>query len=324
MAKSRLLTEELLASFEYSLLDDDAAFAFIYTVPHWDRDGLLSGDVSRLSPLLFTNRKKPQDMTRLYVDQWANVKLIRSYEVAGRRILHWPLFRVYNPNMLTLRERPSKYPAPPGWTRHPVGLIPDDENELIDLILQIDPRSSYRQTLETELKLKTGGTSFPYEKGHHDVSRVNHDRSRVKRAEDQQEDQDHDVVVDHHISSSTVLGMGGSKGGADDFSSLGELERHELEFLAIESANMIGVYGQWDGFDRHIEKIEDDDLIVLIKWLARYSHKTNEDLKGVVSLTAVIRKNIRDDGRPYLRKHEADWLKEILNKIRERTKRIEY
>lgn len=318
MAKARLLAAEFLLSYEFSLLQTDSALAFLYTVPHWDRDGLLDGDAVWSLPQLMLGRQELHSRVSLFVKNWVDAKIISSYEVVNRRILHWPKFRIYNSNIITTRESPSKYPPPPGWHRTPAGLVPDDENELYNLLMQIDPRSSYRLALENELALQTGKQPNTYGKRHHDEREVHHDRSCATRAD--QQDQDQSVVaVDQSIHPSLVKVTGGAGGAATNrdykIESLGQLDHRQLVAVAMYAGAGLGLLDEWVGYLDHLITLNETGLNTLIRWIAFYAVQTPEQMARVNSHTAVIRANINEGRHPSISAKMRDFLNEITDKV---------
>lgn len=318
MAKTRLLAAEFLLSYEFSLLQSDSALAFLYTVPHWDRDGLLDGDAVWSLPQLMLGRQELQSRVSLFVKNWVDAKIVTSYEVVNRRILHWPKFRIYNSNIITTREAPSRYPPPPGWSRTPVGLVPCDENELYNLLMQIDPRSNYRLALENELSLRIGKQPNPYGKRHHDERAIHHDRSCATRAD--QQDQDQSVVaVDQSNSPSLVKVTGGAGGAADirknyKIESLGQLDHRQLVEVAMYAGVGLGLLEEWIGYLDHLVALNEVELNTLIRWIAFYSVQTPEQMARVHSHTAVIRANIKEGRHPSISAKMRDFLNDITEK----------
>lgn len=314
MAKARLLAAEFLLSYEFSLLQADSALAFLYTVPHWDRDGLLDGDAVWGLPQLMFGRQELQNRVAVFVKNWVDLQIVNAYEVGNRRILHWPKFRVYNSNIITTREAPSRYPAPPGWIRTPAGLIPDDENALHNLLVQIDPRSSYRIALERELELRTGKLTEAYGKRHHDEYSVHHDRSCATRADQQ----DQSVVVVDQSNHPFVVKVTGGAGGETvvrqnyKIESLGQLDHRQLVAVAMYAGVGLGLLDEWVGYLDYLVTLNETELNVLIRWIAFYSVQTPEQMARVHSHTAVIRANMKEGRQPSINAKMRDFLTEII------------
>jgi hypothetical protein len=319
MARARLLPDALLESKEFSALQNDSALAFLMLLPHWDRDGLLDGDAAWELPKLMHYRDELSKRMVAFVENWERVGLITSYGVAGRKILYWRKFRIYNANIVTSREAPSRYPPPPGYTRDESGLIPEDENDIQDLIFQLDPRSTYRIALERALTLKLGRVPFPYGKGHHDNSLSNHDLSLRGRADQQDQDQ-YAVAVDQSIHSSLVKvtgGTGGEMAARQNYKieSLGQLDHRQLVAVAMYAGAGLGLLDDWVGYLDHLITLTETGLNTLIRWIAFYSVLTPEQMARVNSFTAVIRANINEGRHPSISAKMRDFIDDITEKV---------
>lgn len=328
MARARLLPDALLSSREFSALPDDSALAFLMLLPHWDRDGLLDGDAAWELPKLMHYRNDLSKRLVAYIENWENVGMVLSYLAGGRKILYWRRFRVYNANIVTGREAPSRYPAPPGYSRHESGLIPDNENEIQELIYQLDPRSGYRLALERALRLKVHGlddsydlSNLPNSVSYHDDSLSNHDNSRALTERSRalsvdHQDQDQDVDVDQINQARPLLvKVTGGLGGAYGFESLGTLDRITLERLALEAGAVIGLLGEWSNYLDYLTSLNHSDLINLVLWIAHYADLPNEAKEKIASQTAIIRAHLNRSERATLRGSARQWLSDLLMRM---------
>lgn len=152
MARGRMLPTDIANNAELTLLEPDALAAWLLTIPHFDRDGLIIGNPIQLRGLVCPMIISLHDRFAHYVDQWVDANLAVRYSIGGGlRVLFNPHFRIDNAYMEYTKERPSRFPPPPGWTRHKLGLIPEDEGMLERLIYSLDVKNGYRKMLEARL-----------------------------------------------------------------------------------------------------------------------------------------------------------------------------
>lgn len=152
MARGRMLLTDIANNAELALLEPDALATWLLTIPHFDRDGLLIGNPLQLRGLVCPMIISLHDRFAHYVDQWVDANLVVRYAIGGGlRVLFNPNFRIDNAYMEYTKERPSRFPPPPGWTRHKLGLIPEDEGMLERLIYSLDVKNGYRKMLEARL-----------------------------------------------------------------------------------------------------------------------------------------------------------------------------
>lgn len=152
MARGRMLPTDIAHNAELALLEPDALAAWLLTIPHFDRDGLLIGNPLQLRGLICPMIISLHDRFAHYVDQWVDANLVVRYSIGGGlRVLFNPHFRIDNAYMEYTKERPSRFPPPPGWTRHKLGMIPEDEGMLERLIYSLDVKNGYRKMLEARL-----------------------------------------------------------------------------------------------------------------------------------------------------------------------------
>lgn len=229
MARGRMLTTDIANSAELSLLEPDALAAWLLTIPHFDRDGLMIGNPLQLRGLVCPMIISLHDRFANYIDQWVDANLVVRYPIGGGlRVLFNPNFRIDNAYMEYIKERPSRFPPPPNWTRHKLGLVPDDEGMLERLIYSLDVKNGYRKILEAILAQKTknltDSLSRPDRNYIETVSRQDRDevattsqphRSRSESTRSEDQDQIQSVAAaDLDLSLlSTDYGMGGVQRG---------------------------------------------------------------------------------------------------------------
>lgn len=303
MAKARLLPDALVSSKEFSLLQTDSALAFLMLLPHWDRDGLIDGDTVWELPRLMRGRDDLSRNLLAFVEKWETVGLIKSYSVGSRKILYWKKFRVHNPNIITSREAPSKFPPPPNYTRHEAGLIPENENEIVDLIPLLDPRSNYRIALERALAEKVGENPNPYADiylpnsvSNHDLSLSTHDLSVRGRA-----DHHNQSVVGGDQSIMSQRFLVNVQGGAGGIESLGELTHQQLVKVSLEMGNLLGLVTDWVGYLEFVMASDEETLARLIEWIQYQSDQPLEVIERIESMPALLRSNLNKGLKATLR-----------------------
>jgi hypothetical protein len=235
MARGRMLPADIANSAELSLLEPEALAAWLLTIPHFDRDGLIIGNPLQLRGLVCPMIISLHDRFAGYIDQWVEANLVVRYAIGGGlRVLFNPNFRIDNAYMEYTKERPSRFPPPPNWSRHKLGLVPDDEGMLERLIYSLDVKNGYRKMLEGILERKTKelteSLSEPNRSYIDTASRSHREavattsrphregvatRSQLLRSEDQDQDQiqsdaDADLDPDPLTPGS---GIGGVQGG---------------------------------------------------------------------------------------------------------------
>ena len=95
----------------------DAQFIFMRTIPHLDRDGLISGNPTLLhakaAPLLPVFYSKMESI----INEWIQFDFVQRYKDGKRDILFFKGFAKNQVNMRYEREGESAFHPPPGYIR---------------------------------------------------------------------------------------------------------------------------------------------------------------------------------------------------------------
>ncbi|MCL4863963.1 MAG: hypothetical protein KJZ93_31435, partial [Caldilineaceae bacterium] len=125
----------------------EAHLLYVQTLPHLDRDGLVTGRPLLLWRLALPLRVDFIDIAGRLIDEWVQHGLVVRYPGKDGPVLFFKGFRRHNQNIPYAHEAPSVHPPPPGWRRTAAGLVPEDEQERRALAERFDVRSSYRRLL---------------------------------------------------------------------------------------------------------------------------------------------------------------------------------
>lgn len=83
-----------------SLLEPEALAAWLLTIPHFDRDGLIIGNPLQLRGLVCPMIISLHDRFAGYMDQWVEANLVVRYTIGGGlSVLFNPNFRIDNAYM---------------------------------------------------------------------------------------------------------------------------------------------------------------------------------------------------------------------------------
>lgn len=125
MARGRFLSTSIADDDRLSRLSLTAELLFLKTVPHLDRDGMISGKAGYLWGRVCPLREDLMPEMQKSIDEWISVGLVVRMATDTGPVLFFPGF-LKNNNLLHYdRETPSKFPVPPGYERTAMGLIPE-------------------------------------------------------------------------------------------------------------------------------------------------------------------------------------------------------
>lgn len=123
MARGRFLSISIADDDRLSKLSLVAELLFLKTVPHLDRDGMISGKAGYLWGKVCPLREDLMPDMQKSIDEWITVGLVIRMATETGPVLFFPGF-LKNNNLLHYdRETPSKFPVPPGYERTEMGLI---------------------------------------------------------------------------------------------------------------------------------------------------------------------------------------------------------
>lgn len=123
MASGRFVSCTIATDKRLSRLSLEAEYLYIKAIPHLDRDGLISADV--LWTTVAPRRPAMAAVQDRCWQEWVEVGLCTAYETDEGTVLHFLGFAKNQQGMRYDRESPSRFDAPPGWTRTEGGLVPD-------------------------------------------------------------------------------------------------------------------------------------------------------------------------------------------------------
>ena len=126
MPAGRFLSKTVATDEALNRLSWQAQAIYLMTIPHLDRDGLITGH-----PLLLMAQVAPLRAAELVstmadlIQEWIAVELVLLYHDAsdGQPVL---FFKDQELGIRYTRETPSTFAPPPGYERTPDGLIPGD------------------------------------------------------------------------------------------------------------------------------------------------------------------------------------------------------
>lgn len=124
MARGRMLSTKIAEDEDFNRMSVDAQFMFMRTVPHLDRDGIITGNPTllwaKIAPLLPQYADKVCDM----IAEWVAAGFVLHYTDEKKRSAL--LFKGFTKNQSGLRydrEARSEFGVPPGYRWTPGGLV---------------------------------------------------------------------------------------------------------------------------------------------------------------------------------------------------------
>lgn len=127
MASGRFLSTSIAEDDRLGKLSMAAELLYLKTIPHLDRDGMISGKAGLLWGKICPLREELISEMQRAIDGWIQVGLVIRMMTEQGPVLFFPGFLKNNRLTHYDRERPSRYPAPPGYVRTDNGLVPDGE-----------------------------------------------------------------------------------------------------------------------------------------------------------------------------------------------------
>lgn len=148
MADRRMLSATVAEDEELNRLSIEAQLLFLMTIPHLDRDGLITGNPRVLFGRVCPLRDELRDRILVLTNEWVDQGLVRRYAGAdGGSVLFFDSFMKHQRGIEYSSEKPSRFPPPPGWVRTKAGLVPEDGFLALTLAEVFDVRSAYRKVL---------------------------------------------------------------------------------------------------------------------------------------------------------------------------------
>lgn len=129
MASGRFLSTSIAEDDRLSKLSLMAEFIYLKTIPHLDRDGMITGRPGLLYSRVCPAREELFGGLLALIDEWVAVGLVVRFDGPEGPVLFFPGFLKNNSLPHYNRERASKFPAPPGYIRTDKGLAPVAVND---------------------------------------------------------------------------------------------------------------------------------------------------------------------------------------------------
>lgn len=126
MARGRMINTAIAEDEQFNEMSINAQFLFVRTIPHLDRDGLITGN-----PVLLAAKIAPL-LTQLHgeigsvIQEWIENEFVILYKDGKRDVLFFPSFRKNQIGMRYEREPESEFAPPPNMLRTKDGLIQDE------------------------------------------------------------------------------------------------------------------------------------------------------------------------------------------------------
>lgn len=124
MASGRFLSASIATDTQLALLSIEAEWLYLHSIPHLDRDGMITADpiqlLLQIAPLRFSTLAP---RVAHLVDEWIAVGLVIRFATPAGPALFYKGF-LKNQTLRYDRERPSLYPPPPGYINTDAGLRP--------------------------------------------------------------------------------------------------------------------------------------------------------------------------------------------------------
>lgn len=153
MASGRFLSTTIADDERLALLSTTAELLYLKTIPHLDRDGMISGKPGFLWGKVCPLREELIGEMQTVIDEWVGVGLVIRMATDAGPALFFPGFLKNNNLPHYKRERPSRFPAPPGYTRTDKGLVAlesvvDELQELVQDLIQEQLQESVKEEVQ--------------------------------------------------------------------------------------------------------------------------------------------------------------------------------
>lgn len=149
MARGRMLNQTVATDKRLNSISENAELAFLKTIPHLDRDGLIIGDPALLAAKVCPRRPQLSSQMESIILEWQTAGLVIIYTPGEDQVLFFPGFTKNQVGLRYDREPESIYPPPPGYHRNGNGLeentdtLPDSGNNPSD---SGNPPAIFRQS----------------------------------------------------------------------------------------------------------------------------------------------------------------------------------
>jgi len=132
MAKGRMVSQSVATDKRLNELSIEAEYLFLKTIPHLDRDGLITGEAFMLLAKVCPRRQDFIPRMADLIREWVDAELVMTYETDEGDALYFYGFTKNQTGLRYDREAPSMYAPPPGYERTDTGLVPassEDEGQ---------------------------------------------------------------------------------------------------------------------------------------------------------------------------------------------------
>lgn len=295
MARGRIISIQVASDDNLNKLSPDAERLYLRTLPHLDRDGLITGHPMLLWAKVAPLRMELMDACNALVQEWVQQGLVMRYPGAdGQPVLYFKGFRRHNANIPYTDEAPSVYPPPPGWYRGKTGLIPEDEDACFRLASNFDPRSAYRKELE---KAMTGREKVAT------TSREGREKVEYKH-QDQVQDQDHIGDDDQSHTTPHHVGYSNTPHYAKLAATFAETPDDELRMGIDALAARYGLPESFNGWTRTVAAWHRDELLLVLATLKTWETWEDRQFDKINSLPAFLRAAVKSATWPRLNRSQ--------------------
>lgn len=147
MARGRMLSTNVARDPELNALSCNAMLLYLMTIPHLDRDGMVDADPTLLWATVAPRRMDLLAAAPGLIDEWVSSGLVVRFGTKDGAALFFPGFQRHNAGIVYKREPPSRFPAPAGYVRTGVGLVPEDPETALEWAEAVNPKSEYYRAL---------------------------------------------------------------------------------------------------------------------------------------------------------------------------------
>ncbi len=307
MARGRMLSTETAVDPELNSLTLPAYALYLATIPHLDRDGLITAHpvvlAATVAPLRYELR---EDAARL-INEWIEIGLVCRYEVSIRQaVLFFKGFRRHQQGMEYGRETASRFPPPPGWTRLAEGLVPVDPELCCRLAESFHPKNAYRRVL-----IDAAGADVPTD----DIANTSRcHREYFAPKTKTREENNGGGGVHTYTPTTPGCGTGGGVGGGELTGRFAGYSDDELRQGANAIGYILSLRTEYNGWQRLLDNADRKQLLLIICWCGRWLQMSVDELDAVRSLSAVLASKLKSGEQPVLTKTTIDNIIDLIDR----------
>lgn len=299
MAQGRMLSRSVATDPDFNQMSTQAQLLFIKAIPHLDRDGLITGHLSRLWATIDPFHADTLSQMGRYIQEWVDANLVIRYDTGREPVLFFTGFRKNNQAIKYDRESESLFPPPPGWTRSEHGLIPNDEDERGLLAYQFNSQTRYQQVLLRDLPENADApkTRRTHSGTAPDTVRTGAGVSPPENKLSMYDGDDVSYILPSHPASVEKRGVRGES--AHNLVNFPAFPDHVLREAAWVYGELL-YPGQWHGYQQYLLDLAPDGVIMLIEWIKHFMDATQTEIEEIHSLPKMIKWHINRLNRPSL------------------------